>query len=177
MSSFDTRSDYAGANRFLPLVVLVVFILLDGLPPMSNLLVHIDLGLFLIPVFIIGLKTEKEFAPLGILTLGLLYDLLSQAPLGYWSVLFCLLFSIALVQRQMLQNAKWPSHWTSFVLSVGLTYLVGFVIAAARSDMVVDGSEYVISALLTAFCFPMIYYPIIWAQQGEVGFDGFGARD
>ncbi len=177
MAGFETRTGSSGSLRFIPFAVIVIFILLDGLPAMSGWLMHLELGLFFIPLFYIGLHAERDYTPVGVLALGLFNDVLSDAPIGFWGILFCVLYMLGVSQRAVLQNARWGSYWTSFIVVVSVTYLVGYLIALMRDDMSIGGGVYFLSAMVTALCFPMIYFPLGWLQSEGLGRFTFGEGD
>lgn len=177
MAGFDTRTGSSGSLRFIPFVVIGIFILLDGLPAMTGWLMHLDLALFFIPLFYIGLHAESDYTPVGVLALGLSNDVLSDAPVGFWGILFCVVYVLALSQRAVLQNARMSAYWASFMVVVSATYLLGYLIAFMRDDMVIGGGVYFLSAMVTALCFPIIYFPLGWLQSENTGRSTFGEGD
>ena len=166
MSHFESRAPGSLSLNLVPYGVLLIFILLDGMPALSSLLVQVEFALFLVPVFFIGIYAESDFAIFGILATGLLQDVLSGAPLGFWGILFCLLFVFAHSQRHILAHSPLRSHWASFLFFVCLAFALGYVIAALRNDMVLAGGGYFIAAMATAFSFPLIYYPL-YRMRGD----------
>lgn len=161
MSAHIRRLPEQGIAGFIPYTVLALFILISGLPVDPLSFGVLEIGLFLIPVFHIGLYTENDFAAVGLIALGLLNDVLSGAPLGYWAVLFCLLYVLAFGQRQVLQNTKWASYWTSFIVLMLPVFLAGYIIALLRDDMSVSFTTSLMSALVTGLCFPFIHFPMV----------------
>lgn len=167
MGGYETRSGKSGSIRFVPFAILTIFILLDGLPGLGGWIAHLELGLFFIPLFYIGLHAENDFTPVAVLALGVLCDVLGDAPIGFWGVLFCVMYVLAVSQKQILQNADWGSYWTSFIVLVAATYLVGYLIALMRSDIQVAAGLYFVSAMVTGLVFPFIYYPLNWIQADD----------
>ena len=167
MTGFDTKQAGGGSLRLVPLTVAAGFVLLDGLPLLTDWLVELEFGLFLIPIFFIAMHADSDFAPVWILALGLLNDLLSHAPIGFWGILFCLMYIFARAQKQSLQNAHLGSCWVSFVVLVVVTYLAGYLIAALRDDMTISAGVYFLSAMVTGFCFPLVYFPLTRLASDE----------
>lgn len=169
MSGFETRASSGGSLRLAPLALSAAFVLLDGLPALTNWLVDLEFGLFLIPIFFVALHADSDFAPVWVLLLGLLNDLLSNAPIGFWGILFCLIYVLSRGQKQGLQNAQIGSYWVSFIVMVAITYLAGYLIAAIRDDMEISAGIYFLSAMVTGLCFPLVYWPLTRLPTDDYG--------
>jgi rod shape-determining protein MreD len=169
MSRFEPRVTNSVLLNLVPYVVLLAFVLLDGIPALSGFLVQFEFALFLVPVFFIGLHAESDFAILGILATGLLQDVLSGTPLGFWGILFCLLYVVAHAQRQILAHKPLSAHWANFLVFVCLVFALGYVIAALREDMIIAGGGYFLTAMATVLSFPLIYYPLLHMRSDDQG--------
>ena len=117
MGGYETRSGKSGSIRFVPFAILTIFILLDGLPGLGGWIAHLELGLFLIPLFYIGLHAENDFTPVAVLALGVLCDVLGDAPIGFWGVLFCVMYVLAVSQTNS-AKCRLGLYWTSFIVLV-----------------------------------------------------------
>ncbi len=151
-----------------PYVVAILFILMGALPVGFFWSVHLELGLFFVPLFFIALTAESDFTPFGIIALGLFNDMLSETPFGYWGFMFCMFYLFAMGQKNVLQNATWMSHWVSFFILCILTYFSGYLVALMRSDMSVGFGAYFLSVMVTGLCFPLLYLPLTWMSNRTV---------
>jgi cell shape-determining protein MreD len=162
----DVRAADGGSLWLVPYFVLAGFIFLDGLPVDAQWVSQIELGLFLVPIFFIAISpSEHDFAPLGIIAFGLLNDVLSEAPLGYWAFLFSFFYLLAMGQKGVLQEARVSGVWGNFSVVILITYFAGYLIALLREDMAIDFWLYLFSAFLTALCFPLLYLPLGWMEN------------
>jgi rod shape-determining protein MreD len=162
----DVRAADGGSLWLVPYFVLAGFIFLDGLPVDYQWLRHIELGLYLVPIFFIAISpSERDFAPFAIIAFGLLNDILSEAPIGFWAFLFCFFYLLAMRQKTVLQEARAGSVWANFAVVCLLTYFAGYLIGLMRADMAIDFWLYLTSALLTGLCFPLLYLPLGWMEN------------
>ena len=162
-----------GVVGAVPYIVLGLFIILDDLPVGLGALDGLEIGLCQVPVFHIGLYTESDFAAIGVIAMGLLNDVLAGAPLGFWGLLFCLLYLLATGQRAMLQNTKWTSYWTSFGVLMLPVYMTGYLVALMRDDMSIPFFAYVLSAVVTGLLFPLIDWPLRRIYSSSFGQESY----
>lgn len=160
MSSFGNTPRETSLQAILPYVIAVSCVLLYGLPLSLSVFPQLSLGLFLVPLFWTALKTEQDWAPLYFILTGLLADFLTEAPIGYWGFLCCLLYILSSGQKQVLQNGVFTSYWTSFLIVVSIVYLAGFAISLLRDDLVIRFGAHCLSAIATALLFPIIALPL-----------------
>lgn len=160
MIRFATPTRGATLQRFLPYALAVLCVLLYGVPLGLVSLPSLALGLFLAPLFVVCLQAESDRAPIFFALLGLMADILMEAPLGYWVFLTTLFYILSSEQKQVLQNATLSSQWLSFAIVVLIVYLTGFGISLMRSDLDVQFGGYLVSALLTGLSYPLLAWPL-----------------
>jgi len=165
----DVSAVDGGSLWLVPYAVLAGFILLDGLPIDYQWLGRIELGLYFVPIFFIAISSsEHDFAPFGIILLGLVNDVLSEAPIGYWTFLFGLFYLLAMGQRSLLQEARLGAIWANFLVLCVATYLAGYFIGLLRADMAIGLGVYFSSAFVTSLFFPLLYIPLAWLETGTL---------
>lgn len=160
MSRFGTQARGTTLQTVLPYVVSVLCVLLHGIPLGLTSLPNLALGLFLVPLFSINLNNEMDRAPIYFVAVGLLADVLMEAPLGYWAFLSGLFYILSSGQKRVLQNAAFSSHWLSFVVVVFIVYLAGFVISLMRDDLDIQFGGHLLSALITGLFYPILAWPM-----------------
>lgn len=160
MSSFGTPSQETSFQGILPYAIAVICVLLNGLPLGLSMLPQLSLGLFLVPLFAVSLQSDQDLTPVFFICIGLFADFLTEAPIGYWAFLSCLFYILSSGQRQVLQNAAFSSHWTSFIIVVLVVYLAGFAISLLRDDLTIRLVGHTLSALATGLFYPVIAWPL-----------------
>ena len=159
MSWFGS-SDSGGGLLFIPYAVLLVLVVTGNLPSHIPGLERLELGLFFAPLFFICLNSESDFTPVALALIGLLNDLIREAPLGYWAFLFVIYYGLCRSQKPILQNAVFSFYWVTFAVLTALTYLLGYFIALMRDDMVVAGFLLLLSLVLCVIAFPLVFGPL-----------------
>lgn len=160
MSRFGTQPQVAPLQATLPYVIAVLCVVLHGIPLGLIALPNMALALFLIPLFAINLTSEMDRAPIYFVAIGLLADILMEAPLGYWAFLAGLFYILSSGQKQVLQNATFRSQWFSFIIVLLIVYLAGFVISLLRSDLDIQFGAHLFSALITGLVYPIMAWPL-----------------
>lgn len=160
MSRFGSQAQGATLQTVLPYVVAILCVLLHGLPLGLIYLPNLALGFFFIPLFTVILTADTDSTPIYFVAIGLLADILMEAPLGYWAFLAGLFFILSSGQKQVLQNATFSSHWLSFVVVVFIVYLAGFVISLMRDDLDIQFAGHLLSALITGLFYPLLAWPL-----------------
>ena len=158
MSRFGS-SDGSGL-LFIPYAILLALVVTGNLPSHIPGLERLELGLYFAPLFFICLNSESDFTPVALALIGVLNDLLREAPLGYWAFLFVIYYGLCRSQKPILQNAAFGSYWLTFAVLTALTFLLGYFIALMRDDMVVAGTLLLLSLLLCVLAFPLIFGPL-----------------
>lgn len=150
----------------LPYAVLLTLLLLNNLPGNISGLDRLNFGLFFGPLFFICLNSERDITPVVLLLFGLLNDLLTEAPLGFWAFLFVFFYGLSVSQRSLLQNATFTSICGTFSILLAITFLGGFLMAAIRDDMSVSGLSMFLSFLASLVAFPFVFGPLhIFGEQ------------
>ncbi len=158
MSRFGSSD--GGGLLFIPYFVLVMLVIAGNTPSHIPGLEGLELGLFFAPLFFISLNSEGDFTPVALALIGLLSDLLREAPLGYWAFLFVIFYALCRFQKPILHNAAFVSHWLTFAVLTAAVYLLGYFIALMRDDMAVAGSQLLLSLFLCLIAFPVIFGPL-----------------
>lgn len=172
MSSFGSAPRETMLQSSLPYVLSLLCVLLNGIPLGLMSMPQLALGMFLIPLFTISLKSDNDLTPVIFIALGVLADLLTEAPIGYWAFLAVLFYILSSGQKQVLQNAAFSSHWVSFIVVILIVYLAGFAISLLRDDLVIRLGGHFMSAILTGLCYPLIAGPLAFLSVRQPASEG-----
>lgn len=170
MNRLGNQSQGMTLQTTLPYIVAVLCVVLHGIPLGLNVLPSMALGLFLVPLFAINLNSETDRAPIYFVAIGLLADILMEAPLGYWGFLAGLFYVLSSGQKQVLQNSTFSSQWLSFIVVVFIVYLAGFFISLLRNDLDIQFGAHLFSALITGLIYPIMAWPLnMMINAGQEG--------
>ena len=160
MNRFRSSTDGGGGVWFIPYLLLVLFVLLDniktGIFPASSL----ELGLYFVPLFFIGLTAESDATPIIIALLGLINDISNEMPLGFYAALFVIFYLLCVSQRSLLANTRLSSHWLTFSVLVAMTYFIAYLLALILDDVHMATLPLFLSAFACCAVFPLIYFPL-----------------
>lgn len=166
MSRFAGQTRGLTVQGSLPYITAALCVLLHSIPLGMAFLPQLSLGLFFVPLFIIGLYADGDRAPIFFALIGLMADVLTEAPLGYWAFLTIICYILSSGQKQVLQNATFSSHWLSFIIVVFVIYLLGFTISLMLTDMDVNLGAQIVSAIITGLSYPVIALPLKMIMTG-----------
>lgn len=157
MSQFDSTRNHGSIN--LPLYIgVVVLLLVDCIPGGWVTSINLSAGLFLVPVFYLAVYGDHESAPIGVFLLGLLKDLLSATPIGFWTLLLCAFYGFAYSQRREIRTGGDSREWPIFAVICFGYYLGAWVLARLYGDMPMAVLAHFSSALVTVIAAPLIVY-------------------
>ena len=172
MSGFGNQPRETSLQSSLPYIIAVFLVVLTGLPLGLVSLPQLSLALFLAPLFGVAMRAEADLMPVFFILLGLLADVLTEAPLGYWAFLSCLFYILSSGQKLVLQNASFGSHWLSFFIIILIVYLAGFAIALLRDDLTLRFGGHMLSALFTGLFYPIIAAPLNLLNNAQAAQEG-----
>lgn len=159
MSSFRTGSE-GGIFPVIPYFLLLLFVLLEGIPVNIFAISRLELGLCFVPLFFIGLTAENDVAPVIIALIGLLNDILSDMPLGFWASLFVLFYMLSAGQRTILATATFSSYWLTFSVLALIIYFVAYLLSAMLLELPAVSIPLLLSAVVCCMLFPLVYFPL-----------------
>lgn len=136
------------------IALLVIGHLPLGLPEGANFIVP---SLILSLIFTWSLKDPGSVPPWFVFTLGILADVLSSGPIGYWPLYYLVCQAIAFwLARGPSDFSLFPS-WVGFLLAVTITTLLGWGVATAYFMRAVDWQPMAIGALVVWLAYPVIF--------------------
>ena len=128
----------------------------------------LDVSLVFVPIFFLARHSEGPVAPIAVLALGVMKDLTSETPIGFWALLFCVFFVLSVTQRHFLQTATFKTVWATYGLLCFLVYGLFYLVSLALSSMVSDFGLSMVAALLTIACFPVVNLLFLRLHRDDV---------
>ena len=159
MSRFRNPHE-AGSGVVVPYFLVLLFILLASIPANFFYMAKLEIGLYFVPLFFIGLMDESDAAPVFVAVLGLLNDVLSEMPLGFWSSLYVVFYLLCVSQRSILSTASFGSYWVTFAVLVAMTYLAAYLLALMIDDVQLAAVPFLLSVTVCILFFPLLYFPL-----------------
>ena len=86
-------------------------------------------------MFFLALYGQRTATPVIIMLLGLFKDVVDGTPVGFWGFLITFFFFAAQGQQQVLARAGLRGRWLGYSGICSLTFLLGYLIATVRDDM------------------------------------------
>jgi hypothetical protein len=158
-----------GDSTFLAYLLLLLFILLNSMPTNVKALAQLELGLYFIPLFFIGLTAESDATPVFVALFGFLNDILSEMPLGFWSSLFVVFYLLCVSQRAVISTGSFGSYWITYGVLIIMTYLAAYLLAALSNDLYLAIIPFVLSCFICILFFPVIYFPLYFFSDAFTG--------
>lgn len=159
MSRFRSTNEARG-GMFVPYLLVLIFILVESVPVNFFFSGHLKIGLYFVPLFFIGLTAESDATPIFLAVLGLVNDILSEMPLGFWSSLFVIFYLLCMSQRNILATTSFGSFWVTFAVLISMTYLVAYLLALMIGDLHLATVPFLLSAFVCVLFFPLLYFPL-----------------
>lgn len=160
-----------GGSTFLPYLLLLLFVFLNGTPSTVKAFAQLELGLYFIPLFFIGLTAESDATPVFVAFFGFLNDILSEMPLGFWSSLFIVFHLLCVSQRAIVSTGSFGSYWITFSVIMFMTYLTAYLLAALFDDLHLAIIPFVLSCFICILFFPVIYFPLYFFSDALTGLE------
>lgn len=132
---------------FLMLVLCVPVYLLEGRVPLPNIA--------LASLFFWAMNGPSFMPPWAVFITGLVQDLLSGTPLGFWVVIYLLAHGFTLTQRVFFRGRTGIGAWLGFALVTGLVGLVAWLMGMLMFERWLDPTSLAVQALVTLVCYPM----------------------
>ncbi len=116
--------------------------------------------LLIIVVFALTLQRKRQLPGVSVFAAGVLMDILTAGPLGYWAALFLLTYTIAVQYR--LRAARWnfSTLWLVFSVTAIVAAAAGWVLASVYFVQIIDWRPMMIGALVTIAIFPLVTWPM-----------------
>lgn len=143
----------------IPYILLGLFVIFNNVPANLFAAGRLEICLYFVPLFFIGLTSEQDSTPIILAVFGLLNDIFSEMPLGFWAFLFVVFYLLCVSQRSLLSAANFGSYWVTFGVLVTMIYLVAYLLSFMVDDLQIATVPFLLSAAVCILFFPLVYFP------------------
>jgi rod shape-determining protein MreD len=168
--SLTPRSEWSPAKA-VPTISTILLSIVAVLPLRIPDYAAVVPLLNLAAVYYWTLYRPEWLPPTTVFACGLIFDLLSGAPLGVSSLLLLLARAVVLSQRPYFVNRLFPFVWGGFTLlavaAIGVRWLIGSALEGTMLDM----RAAVLQWVLTVAAIPAASYLLMRIQRGLVPAD------
>ena len=107
--------------------------------------------------------------PLGAAGLGLLADLMSGGPLGYWALMCLIAATVGDRPGSLGQGRDFGALWLIWIALVSALGVFGWLLASAYYFRWIDWWPIAFGAVATVVLFPVVLYGLLWIRNGRIG--------
>jgi rod shape-determining protein MreD len=157
VNALSVRSQPVAAWLLAPLGLALGLTLLFALPLRIAGLALPEPVFALAPAFAFGLLRPSLFAPLGLLVLGLILDILWGSALGVWPLSLLTAYGMSFAFRRLFIGQDFPSLWLSFGGACALALGAAWGLSALRADGPPDLAATALQWIATLLVFPLAW--------------------
>ena len=107
--------------------------------------------------------------PAGAVGLGLLADLMSGGPLGYWALMCLVAATVGGRAGSLNERRDVGIHWSIWIALVSVLGLFGWLLASLYYVRWIDWWPIAFGVVVSIFLFPIVLYGLLWIRHGQVG--------
>jgi len=148
-------------RKILPSLVLLVAVVIAAvpwaLPETASFILPL---LLIILVFILTVQRGFELPSLSVFAGGLVMDILTAGPLGYWAAIFLLTHTLARLYRDRSAPREFGGLWVAFAGTAIAVSVAGWALASLYFVRIIDWQPMVIASATAIFLFPIIAWPM-----------------
>lgn len=149
------------SERLIPSLALFLAVVVAAVPWVLPAEASFILpSLLIIAVFVLTLQRKRMLPGISVFAAGLLMDILTAGPLGYWAILFLLTHTIALQFRIRAGRAEFGSIWFVFAATAVTAAGAGWVLASLYFVRLIDWQPMAIGAAVIIVLFPLVAWPL-----------------
>lgn len=149
------------SDGVVPSVVLIFAVVIAAVPWVLPAEASFILpSLLLIAVFVLTLQRKRKLPGVSVFAAGLLFDILTAGPMGYWAILFLLTYSVAVQYRIRAGRMEFSWLWLVFAGTATLAAAAGWGLASLYFVRIIDWQPMAIGAAVIIAMFPLVAWPI-----------------
>ena len=126
-----------------------------GLPPITGFIIP---SIIIALIFIYSLTSPKNLPPWLIFTLGLIADILSSGPIGYWPLYYLSAQALSFWFARNPINSGLLLSWIGFLFTAFVTTFLGWTVATLYFVRSADWQPMIIGASIVTISYPLIYW-------------------
>lgn len=116
--------------------------------------------LLIILVFLLTLKRSSELPTISVFVAGLLMDILTAGPLGYWAIVFLVTHTITLLYSRHRRSTGFGKLWFVFAGVAAAASISGWALASLYYVRFIDWQPMLIGGAVTILIFPLALWPL-----------------
>jgi rod shape-determining protein MreD len=116
--------------------------------------------LLIIIVYVLTLQRRMVLPSLSVFAAGLLMDILTAGPLGYWAIIFLLTHTLAALYGRRDATPGFGMLWLVFAATAVVTSISGWVLASLYFVRVIDWQPMLIGGAVAVALFPLVAWPM-----------------
>ncbi len=116
--------------------------------------------LLIIIVYVLTLQRRMVLPSLSVFAGGLLMDILTAGPLGYWAIIFLLTHTLAALYGRRDATPGFGMLWLVFAATAVVTSISGWVLASLYFVRVIDWQPMLIGGAVAVALFPLVAWPM-----------------
>ncbi len=116
--------------------------------------------LLIIFVFVLTLRRQRELPSLSVFAAGLLMDILTAGPLGYWAIIFLLTHTLASLYAKRDAKPGFGMLWLVFGATAVAASVSGWALASLYFVRLIDWQPMLIGGVVAVVLFPLVAWPM-----------------
>ena len=157
-------------TRFLPAFSVLIGVIATavpwGLPADATFILPL---LVVMMVFCWRAIPGTELHPAAAAVLGLLADLLSGGPLGFWALMCLVAATVGLKPGSFRERRDIWTEWLAWTALICLLGLFGWLLASLYYLRWIDWWPIAFGVVTSIVFFPVVLYGLLWVQSGRLG--------
>jgi rod shape-determining protein MreD len=157
-------------TRFLPAFSVLIAVIATavpwGLPADATFILPL---LVVMMVFCWRTIPGTELHPAAAAVLGLLADLLSGGPLGFWALMCLIAATVGLTPGSFRERRDLWKNWLAWTALISVIGLFGWLLASLYYLRWIDWWPIVFGVATSIAVFPFVLYGLLWVQSGNIG--------
>ena len=139
------------------LLAVVVAAVPWALPVAAGFVLPLQLIIF---VFALSLQRKYVLPTLSVFAAGLLMDVLTAGPLGYWAIIFLITHTLAGLLARRSVHTSFPMLWVTFAATAATASITGWALASLYFVRLIDWQPMLIGAAAAIALFPVVVWPL-----------------
>ena len=157
-------------TRFLPAFSILIAVIASaapwGLPADATFILPL---LVVMMVFCWRALPGTELHPAAAATLGLLADLLSGGPLGFWALMCLIAATVGLKPGSFRERRNLWKQWLTWTALISVLGLLGGLLASLYYLRWIDWWPILLGVVASIVIFPLVLYGLLWVWTGHIG--------
>ena len=145
----------------VPSLVLFLAVLIAAVPWALPAAAAFILPLLqIIFIFALTMRQDRELPAVSVFAAGLLMDVLTAGPLGYWAIIFLLTHTLAGMYSRRAKHKRFANMWLAFAATAAVAALFGWALASIYFVRIIDWQPMIIGGAASIVLFPLVAWPL-----------------